>query len=179
MNDLYFKDWESLQRVALAALTSFIILFIFIRIAGKRTMSKFNAFDFVVTVTLGSTLSWMIIAQISIAEGALASAIIIALQYVLAKTVKASKSIEKIVNSSPIVVFYDGKYIPKAMEDEYLTYSEVRYAIRKEGYGNIEEIKAVIMEPNGDMTVIPKQSGSTYSAMEDVDVIRNYNATDS
>jgi uncharacterized membrane protein YcaP (DUF421 family) len=57
MKDLLFENWEKLGQVALMTIASFVILFLFIRISGKRTLAKFNAFDFVVTVALGSTLA--------------------------------------------------------------------------------------------------------------------------
>lgn len=52
MKDLLFENWVKLGQVALTTVVSFIILFLFIRISGKRTLAKFNAFDFVVTVAL-------------------------------------------------------------------------------------------------------------------------------
>lgn len=56
MKDLLFKNWDSLADIALCTLAAFFTLFILVRILGKRTMAKLNAFDFIVTVTLGSTL---------------------------------------------------------------------------------------------------------------------------
>lgn len=63
METLLFKDWQSSMDVAICAILSFLVAFIFIRISGKRTLAKLTAFDFVVTVTLGSTLSSMILGK--------------------------------------------------------------------------------------------------------------------
>ena len=110
MKELFFKDWESVWQVMMCAFIAYFVLFLFIRISGKRTLAKLTAFDFVVTVTLGSTLSSMILAKVTLAEGAGALAIIILLQYVLAWTAKESKVLEKAINSSPTLVFYQGNF---------------------------------------------------------------------
>jgi uncharacterized membrane protein YcaP (DUF421 family) len=43
---------DSLIRVALVAPAAYIALIVLLRISGKRTLSQFNAFDFVVTVAI-------------------------------------------------------------------------------------------------------------------------------
>ena len=51
------------------------MLVIFLRLSGKRTLSKMNAFDLVVTVALGSTLATVLLTKdVALADGALAFA---------------------------------------------------------------------------------------------------------
>ncbi|SIS64197.1 hypothetical protein SAMN05421785_101684 [Chryseobacterium gambrini] len=90
MKDLLFENWGKLGQVALMTIASFVILFLFIRISGKRTLAKFNAFDFVVTVALGSTLAYMMLAMVPLAEGVMVLFLIIALQYLFAKLASTS-----------------------------------------------------------------------------------------
>ncbi|WP_353958905.1 hypothetical protein [Pedobacter aquatilis] len=52
--------------MVLCAIIGYITLFIFIRISGKPTLTKLNAYDFVVTVTLGSTVSSMILGDVTL-----------------------------------------------------------------------------------------------------------------
>jgi uncharacterized membrane protein YcaP (DUF421 family) len=79
MEDIFFKDWKSIGHVVLATVIAFITLFFFLRISGKRTLAKLNAFDFVVTVALGSTLSYMMLAMVPLTEGAIVLFLIIIL----------------------------------------------------------------------------------------------------
>ncbi len=46
MNSIFFNSWESLLRTAILAVCSYIALVVLVRISGKRTLSKMNAFDF-------------------------------------------------------------------------------------------------------------------------------------
>lgn len=170
MKELFFEDWPSFWHVALCAAIAYITLFIFIRISGKRTLAKLNAFDFVVSVTLGSTLSSMILGKVVLANGALALAVIILLQYILAWSARSSVKMERIINSSPTLVFYNGEFIPEALEKEVITKEEIYAEIRKFRIHRMEDVKAVVMELNGEFTVVKKSSGGTETSLDDIQI---------
>jgi len=170
MKDLLFKDWESLWHVALCAAISYITLFIFIRISGKRTLAKLNAFDFVVTVSLGSTLSWMMLAQITIAEGCVALLVIILQQFLLAYVARKSHKMEKIINSSPTLLFYNGQFLKNAMDKEVITKEEIYAEIRKYRLEYLDDVRAVVMELNGEITVIKKSEGAGKRSLDDLNI---------
>ena len=109
-----------------------------------------------VSITLGSTLSSMILNKVTITEGSIALVIIIALQYVLAFSAKKSKKLEEIINSKPTLLFYDGKFITDAMDKEVITKEEIYAEIRKFRLYRLEDVKAVVMELNGELTVVKK-----------------------
>ena len=58
---MLFDDWGSLGRVLLVGTAAYVSLVAILRISGKRMLTKFNAFDFVVTVALGSTLATVLL----------------------------------------------------------------------------------------------------------------------
>ena len=81
----FFDSWTSLGQTALHALMAYAALILFLRTSGKRTLAKLNAFDLVVTVALGSTLASIVTSdRLPLANGVLALAMLIALQYVVA-----------------------------------------------------------------------------------------------
>src|SRR5690606_16347197 len=114
--------------------------------SGKRTLAKLNAFDFVVTVTLGSTLSSMILAKTTLTEGTVALLVIIALQFLLAWSAKKSRKMEWLINSEPTLLFYEGKFLKDAMDKVVVTKEEIYAEIRKFRIERIEDVKAVVME---------------------------------
>ncbi|HUH13323.1 MAG TPA: hypothetical protein VMK65_09445, partial [Longimicrobiales bacterium] len=54
---MFFDSWTGLGRVLLVGALAYAALILILRISGKRTLTKLNAFDLVVTVALGSTLA--------------------------------------------------------------------------------------------------------------------------
>lgn len=169
MKHLFYNNLESLLHVFICAIVSYFTLFIFIRISGKRTLAKLNAFDTVVAVTLGSTLSSMILKKINIADGTVALLTIILLQFVLASLARKSKKIEKIINSEPTLLFYNGVFLQDAMRKEYITEKEIYAEIRKYRLEDIADVKAVIMELNGTLTVVKKSENFVHeSSLKDL-----------
>ena len=73
-----------LVRVVIVGTLAYAALVALLRISGKRTRTKLNAFDLVVTIALGSTLATVLLSnQVSLAEGITALALLIALQFVI------------------------------------------------------------------------------------------------
>jgi len=160
MESILFKDWQSAGHVAICSFLAFFVAFVFIRISGKRTLAKLTAFDFVVTVTLGSTLSSMILGKTVLLDGAIALAIIIGLQFLLAYLAMKSKSMEKVINSKPTLLFYEGSFLKQEMEREVVTEEEIYAAIREYRLLDINQVKAVVMELNGELAVIRKSASA-------------------
>ena len=168
MKELFFKDWQSLGHVAIATVIGFVILFLFLRISGKRTLAKLNAFDFVVTVALGSTLAYMMLAMVPLTEGVIVLLLIIGMQYIFAKTARASVKMQRLINSVPTLLYYNGNFIDGAMAKEAVTKEEVYAVIRESGHEKLDDVRAVVMELNGSLTVVIKSGGDGLSSLQDI-----------
>jgi uncharacterized membrane protein YcaP (DUF421 family) len=152
---VFFDSWSSLGRTALIGTLAYLVLVATLRISGKRTLSKMNAFDLVITVALGSTLSTIILdPTIALAEGVLALAVLIALQYAVAWSCARIRWVEQVVKARPRVVFRNGTYLDSDLQRERLTRSEVDAAIREAGDANPEQVQAVVLETDGALSVI-------------------------
>ena len=83
-DSVLFQSWSATVRVLILDPLTYIGLVATLRVAGKRTLAKMNAFD-LVTVALGSTLSSAIISQnVSLAQGMTAIMLLVPLQFVVA-----------------------------------------------------------------------------------------------
>ena len=78
---MFFDDWFGLLRVMVVGVAAYAALVALLRASGKRTLAKLNAFDFVVTVALGSTLATVLLSKdVALAEGLRAFALLTGLQ---------------------------------------------------------------------------------------------------
>ena len=81
---MFFHDWASLGRIVLVGGLTYVALVLLLRISGKRTLSKMNAFDLVVTIAIGSTLATVLLSRdVALAEGVVAFAVLIGFQFVI------------------------------------------------------------------------------------------------
>ena len=135
-------------------------LVVLLRVSGKRTLAKLNAFDLIVTVALGSTLSSVITSKsLPLDEGMLALIVLVLLQYAVAWLSVRSSRISDLVKSEPTLLLRDGRILAGALASQRVTSSEVSAALRGSGVDDPSGAAAVILETDGSMSVIKaKQS---------------------
>jgi uncharacterized membrane protein YcaP (DUF421 family) len=158
---MLFDNLTGLARVVAMSVLAYGSLVLILRFAGKRSLAKLNAFDFVVTVALGSTLANVLLSSdVAFLEGLLAFAMLAALQWAVSRLSVASPTFRKLVRSRPRLLVEEGRLCRKAMAEERVTQEEVEAAIRAEGIGRIGDVGAVVLETDGNMSVIPARDKS-------------------
>ncbi len=166
---MFFDDWFGLLRVLIIGVFAYGALIFLLLASGKRTLSKWNAFDFVVTIALGSTFATVIISKdVSFAEGVLALGLLIGLQFIITWLSVRFKWMEKLVKAEPTLLFDKGEFLTDAMKRQRVAEGEVRMAIRAKGIAAVEEVEAVVLETDGSFSVIKKSATDSRSALADV-----------
>src|ERR671917_1534916 len=113
---MLFDTWLELGRVVLVGILAYLALVLFLRLSGKRTLSKMNAFDLVVTVALGSTLATVLLSKdVALAEGVLAFGVLIALQFAIAWLSVRSAGVRRLVKAEPALLLHQGQFLWRAM----------------------------------------------------------------
>ncbi len=165
MHNMFFDDWQSLLRAFILTVLAYVTLIIFIRISGKRTLSKMNAFDFLVTIALGSCLATVSLNKnIALAEGALVYFTLIFLQFIITWLSVRVKQVKKIVTGQPALLLYKGELLGDAMKRERITIEEIYMKARASGIADLNEIEVIVLETTGDITIISKLEKSNGNA---------------
>src|ERR671917_2028562 len=134
---MLFDTWLELGRVVLVGILAYLALVLFLRLSGKRTLSKMNAFDLIVTVALGSTLATVLLSKdVALAEGVLAFALLILLQFAITWLSVRSERVQELVKARPRLLLHHGRLLPGALREERVTEEEVRAAARTQGIGS-------------------------------------------
>ena len=154
---MLFDSWESILRTAAFGAAAYVALIVLIRLSGKRTLAKMNAFDLVVTVALGSTLATVILSKdVALAEGLVAFAVLIGLQFAIAWTSVRLKGFQSLVKSAPRLLVYDGRLLDRDLVRERVTPEEILAALREKGVARVEDAGAVVLETDGTLTVLER-----------------------
>ena len=166
---MLFDTWMAIARVLLVSVGAYAALVLVLRLAGKRSLAKLNAFDLVVTVALGSTLATVLLSKdVALAEGVLAFAMLAALQWAVARGSIRWRWFNRLVRSEPRLLLEDGRMLEDAMKAERVTSGELEQALRNGGIGRIEEAAAVVLETDGSMSVIRKEGDAELTALRSV-----------
>ncbi len=163
---MWFDSWTDVVRTVVLGAASYVTLIVVLRLSGKRTLSQLNAFDFVVTVALGSTLATILLSRdVAWAEGAAALVLLAALQFVLAWSTTRWHRLRGLITASPQVLLHDGAIDAGALRSSRLTDAEVRQAVRSAGVGDLGDVAVVVLETNGTLSVIPRSRLGNGSAI--------------
>ncbi|MFA9201254.1 MAG: DUF421 domain-containing protein [Cypionkella sp.] len=131
---MLFEDWAAIGRVALLALLTYAWLVLVLRAYGKRTLAKLNAFDFVVTVALGSILATALLSPATTwAQAATAFVALSTLQWLVARLSLRWPWFHRLIRSRPRLLLLDGRMLGDAMRAERIAEDDIRAAVRREG----------------------------------------------
>lgn len=158
---MFFSDSFSLIRILVVGILSYLLIVLVLRVSGKRTLSKMNSFDFIVTVALGSVLANILTSQdVALVDGILSFSLLVFLQFFATWLSVRSDLFSSIMKSSPKLLYYDGRYDAFAMKKERIPKEEILQAIRSNGYANLEDVAAVVLETDGTFSVIGSSDDS-------------------
>lgn len=167
MEQLFFSGTQSLFRTLIIGVLAYVTLVVFLRISGKRSLSKMNAFDLVVTVALGSTLATVLLSKdVVFADGALAFALLLGLQFMVTWSSVRVRWVRQLVTGEPQMLLHRGAPLSSALRRARVTEDEVRAAVRAAGLASLSDVEAVVLETDGSFSVIQQGEGNPSSLVD-------------
>ncbi|MER1954458.1 MAG: YetF domain-containing protein [Desemzia incerta] len=152
---LLFDGWQSTVRITLTTIFLYLILIVLLKIFGSRSVSSFSVYDMIATITIGSVISsTLVLKEINLINGMVAIIVLLVLQFSLSKLVTKWEGLYPFANPTPKVVFYKGEFKNESMKKVRVNKEEIYSAIRREAGTTSDNVEAVLLEPNGDLTVI-------------------------
>ena len=155
MEGLFGTSVGEVLRVLLAGIFGYLSLVAVLRITGNRTLSKLNAFDFIITVALGSALATTMLSKsTALVEGIAGMVLLVALQYAVTWTSVRWTAFEAIVKSEPRLLVHQGTMLKNQMRAARVTEDEIHAAARQQGKKDLTPDMSVVLEENGSLSVL-------------------------
>lgn len=166
---MWFDSWSAVLRIALVGAASYVALVVLLRLGGKRVLAKLNAFDMVVTVALGSILASAVLSKdMSYVDALTGMVLLIGAQWLVTRLTTSLPGGRRFINAEPTLVLVNGRIIEAALSKARLTRGEVMQAVRSSGQGGFDAIAAVVLEPDGSLSVIPVSAVGDGHALTEV-----------
>lgn len=147
---MFFDQWQGVWRVLIVGSLAYLSLVVLLRVSGKRTLSKMNAFDLIVTVALGSTLATVLLSKdVTLVEGIAAFGLLIGLQFLITWSSTRWEGVEHLVKAEPSLLFYPGM-----LRRQRVTEAELLAALREQGHATLAAVDAVVLETDGSLNVL-------------------------
>lgn len=148
--------------IIIRAFVVYAALFILFRLAGRKQLGEMSPFDFVLLLIISESVSNSLNGDdSSITAGILSASALIFLSFVMDRLAFRSKRLEKWLEGEAHLIIADGKIRKELMNKEKITEEELNEAIRAHGYDRMDQIRYAVLESNGKISVIAKDSLST------------------
>lgn len=166
---MFFDNLSQIISILITGSLTYVGLIIMLRISGKRTLAQMNAFDFIITVALGSTLATAVLSKDTpLAEGLTGLALLILLQFIVSWFYVRLPFINKLVKSEPRLLFLQGEFKAKAMQEERIVKEELLQAARSQGILSLDQVEAIVLETNGKFSIIKSSDKKTNSTLQNI-----------
>ncbi|WP_179020508.1 DUF421 domain-containing protein [Winogradskyella forsetii] len=139
----------------LSVLGIFSIITVITRIFGLRTFAKMSSFDFASTIAVGSVLASIILNDdYSLMKGTIALTTIIAFQTFFSFLVRKNDTLKKLFTNKPQLIMHNGKILYHKLKRCNIGEDDLIAKLREANVHNFDDVRAVIFESTGDISVI-------------------------
>ncbi|MBD1381028.1 DUF421 domain-containing protein [Metabacillus arenae] len=132
-----------------------LLTIIVIRFMGKSALAQFTPHDLAALFFI-ITLAIKPIQVKGVSQAVIGIVIVIVVHIVLTK-LSLYRLLNRYVIGEPTILIKHGKLIKKNLESSRLSLRELVSSIRNKGYPDIADIQYAILEPNGEISVLPKE----------------------
>ena len=154
-----FSGWLPILRVLIVGTCGYIFLLFALRIVGPRTLAKTNIFDFIILVSVGSVYGRILTAKdVGLLEALVAYALVVTMHYVVSWLRFRSDRLAQLLDADPVLLFYEGRYIPLTMRRARIREADIQAAVRERGLGSTSEIEAIVLEADGELSILRKDA---------------------
>ena len=151
------KELVEILDVILRCLVSLITLFFVTKMIGKKQVSQFSLFDYVIGISIGNFAAEMALNLDSeYLHGTVAVIVFGIVAYLVSILTLKNLKLRKFFIGAPTIIIEDGKILYKNLKRTKFDINDLLEECRINGYFDISEIDYALMEANGKISVLPK-----------------------
>jgi uncharacterized membrane protein YcaP (DUF421 family) len=145
--------------IVLRASVVFFVLYLVVRVMGKRELAQMTVFELIVLVVFGDIVQQGVMHNdFSLTGAILAIATLAFWALVLSWLTYASRKAELLLDGEPRVIVKDGEIIEENLRRDRLTHSEILSEMRLAGIAHLDQVAWAILEPRGKMSFIQRSN---------------------
>ena len=165
-------DWHgmlypsnSVLEVVIRGSVMYLLMFIFMRVILKRQTGSLGVTDLLlITLLADASQNGMAGEYRSLPEGVALVLTIIFWAYALDWLGFQSEWFRKLVEPQPLLLIHNGRMLKDNMRRELITIDELKGQLREQGIENISEVARAMIESNGSVSVIKRETSKLEKA---------------
>ena len=142
------------------ALILYAVLFIVIRLMGKKEMSKVQPFELAIIILISDLASSPMSSRgISIFDGVVPIVALLMFYMIFTLVTHSSNKIEDVVCGTISVIIRDGKIVEDEFKKQQYTLADIMTQLREKDVFKIQDVKYGIIETNGNLSIVKNSDG--------------------
>jgi uncharacterized membrane protein YcaP (DUF421 family) len=145
---------DFLGEVALRSVFAYCVVFLFLKLSGRRGIRQLSLFELVVILTLGSAAGDVSFYEdVPILPVAMVFLTLLAMYRLTTFAISRSKRLEGWMDGKPVTVIEDGLYKLESLEGLNMSSSELFMELRQHGVEHLGQVRLAILEIDGDVSL--------------------------
>lgn len=155
-----YAKWLFVTKPAIAAVTLtavgiYLSVVLLTRLNGLRSFSKISSFDFAITVAIGSTIaSTVVLESVSLLKGTVALAAFYTVQFAAASLRQHVPGFSAVQDNEALLLMAGSEVLDENLRRAQMTRGDLRSKLRGANVVHEDQVRAVVMETTGDVSVI-------------------------
>src|SRR5690625_3425972 len=157
-------DWLN---ILLRSVALVLILFLLIKLLGKKHLSQLSMFDYVNGVVLGGIVA--IIAAhhtVNFWHGIIALLVWFIVPFTVDYIALKSKTVRNIIHGKSTVIIQDGKIMEDNLKKESIATDDLLEQLREKNIFQVADVEFALLEPTGKINVLPKTENQPLTAKD-------------
>lgn len=142
------------------ALILYAVVFVVIRLMGKKELSKVQPFELAIIILISDLASApMSSRNVSIFDGIVPIITLLVAYIIFTLLVHSSNKVEDIMCGKIVPIIRDGKIIEENFDKNKYTIEDIMTQLREHDVFKIQDVKFAIIENNGNLSVLKNEDG--------------------
>ena len=150
-------DYKEILEVSYRALISLVTLFLITKLLGKKQVSQFSLFDYVIGISIGNFAAEVTInLEAEWINGVVAVLIFGIVAYLVSILTMKSIIARRFFMGAPTVVIQNGKIIKESLKKVKFDINDLLEECRNNNVFDLNQINYALMEANGKLSILLK-----------------------
>lgn len=174
INELSFVNllsitWLQAGSIVLATVLMYLFLMVVLRTLGQRISANLSTYDMAAIVVVGAIAGRTTLGHTPTLAGGFVALVTLFVMRALFALLQLSPRGDSLINNPPIVVMAGNTVFEDVLSRAHISTDQLWMALRLAGVRNDDEIATVILEPNGQFSVLKRGVPVDPRLLEQVD----------
>lgn len=168
------KEMMELLDVILRSLVSLVTLFLVTKMIGKKQVSQFSLFDYVIGISIGNFAAELALnLESEYLHGIVAVVLFGIVAYLVNLITMKNLKIRQFFIGQPTLLIENGKILYKNLQKNKFDINDLLEEARSNGYFDLSDIDFAVMEANGKVSFLAKPDYQT-PTNKDLNINKNH-----